>query len=179
MIANNAACFEDLRPLAPTDNASIMGISGAISIEQLGTFVIDIKDSNSKVHTIHATNSAYAPTMHRCLLFPQHWVEEAKDNYPLPRGTQMENDDTHCILFWNQGKFCKIIPFHPSTNTAIFCTALCAFVGDCSTLFGYSTHNHEHVHVVLGDNDDVIATESFMPTPNSIMENEGETTLIQ
>ena len=50
-------------------------------------------------------------------------------------------------FFWNQGKFQKTIPIHPATNTALFCTAsstnsYCAFVADCSSTSGYSTHIH-------------------------------------
>ena len=77
-IANNLACFEDLRPLAPTNNASIKGISGAIYIKKLGTFVFDIEDDDGKVHTIRIANSAYAPAMHGCLLSPQHSSQNPK-----------------------------------------------------------------------------------------------------
>lgn len=63
---------------------------------------------------------------------------------------------------------------HPATNTAIFWMASLAnsyhaFVADCSTLFGYLAPIQEHVDVISGNNDDVIATESFMSAPTSIM----------
>jgi hypothetical protein len=58
-----------------------------------------------------------------CLLSPQHWAQEAGDNYPLPNGTRMENTANNCRLFWEQGLFLKTIPFDDATNTPIFYTS--------------------------------------------------------
>ena len=184
-IANNIANFENLRSLTPADSDNILGINGMVKVEKLGTFVFDIEDDDGHIHTIRINNSAYAPDMRGCLLSPQHWAQEAKDNDPQPRGTRMEQSDTHCILIWGQ----KSIPFNPSTNTAIFRTAPStnsyrAFVADCSTLHGYSAITNEHVdavHVIPPDDDpsqpddDYIADENILPSTNTIMENEGAT----
>ena len=61
-------------------------------------------------------NTLFFPDLRRCLLLPQHWVQETRDNYPLPRGTRMENNDKNCILIWGQAKYKKTIPFNPTSN---------------------------------------------------------------
>jgi hypothetical protein len=70
---------------------------------------------------------------------PQHWVQEARDHYPLPNGTKMENNANSCVLFWGQGKISKTIPFNAVTNTPIFHTSpltssYCTFVNTFQVL---------------------------------------------
>ncbi len=89
-----------------------------------GMLVLDMNDNNGKPHHIHIPNSLYLPDLRMCLLSPQHWAQEAGDNYPLPNGTMMENTTNNCILIWGQGAFKKTVPFDPSTNTPIFHTSL-------------------------------------------------------
>jgi hypothetical protein len=62
----------------------------------------------------------FTNSLRMCLLLPQHWAQEARDNYPLPNGTRMENNANNYVLFWRQGKFSKMIPFNAATNTPIF-----------------------------------------------------------
>jgi hypothetical protein len=82
--------------------------------------VITINDNSGRPHEIKIPNSLFLPDLRVCLLLPQHWAQEARDNHPLPNGTRMENNATNCTLIWGQGKFQKIIPFDSSTNTPIF-----------------------------------------------------------
>ncbi len=58
-----------------------------------------------------------------CLLAPHHWVQEARDHYPVPKGTRAETDDKELTLFWKQRKRQRTIPYHPFTNTLTFRTA--------------------------------------------------------
>jgi hypothetical protein len=81
------------------------GISKGLAIEGKGTLVVTINDNNGKPHRIKIPNSLYLPGLRMCLLSPQHWAQEARDNYPLPNGTRMENDAHSCKLFWGQGRF--------------------------------------------------------------------------
>jgi hypothetical protein len=59
-----------------------------------------------------------------CLLLPHHWVQEAKDHYPFPKETKMENDHEALMLIWKQCKHRRTIPYHPLTNTLSLQTAL-------------------------------------------------------
>jgi hypothetical protein len=99
------------------------GISKGLAIEGKGTLVIDINDDTGKPHQVKIPNSLYLPGLKMCLLSPQHWAQEAGDDYPLPHGTRMENTAHSCVLRWGQGKFLKTILFDPSTNTPIFHTS--------------------------------------------------------
>ncbi len=85
---------------------------------------------------IKIPNSKYIPDLKVCLLLPHNWAQEAKDHYPLPKGTKMEEDDEALMLIWKQCKHRRTIPYHPLTNTPSFQTtlALCtyrAFVALC------------------------------------------------
>jgi hypothetical protein len=54
--------------------------------------------------TIKIPNNKYVPELKVCLLLPHHWAQEAKDHYPLPRGTKMEDNDEALMLIWKQCK---------------------------------------------------------------------------
>ena len=118
-LANNARLFKNLRPFC---SGRVGGIEGGLEIKGQGTLVLDMNDDNGKPHRIHIPNSLYLPDLRMCLLSPQHWAQEAGDNYPLPNGTRMENTANNCILIWGQGAFKKTVPFNPSTNTPMFYT---------------------------------------------------------
>jgi hypothetical protein len=100
----------------------IRGISKGLAIEGKGTLVFDVNDDTGKPHRIKIPNSPFLPGLKMCLMLPQHWAQEAGDNYPLPHGTRMENNAHSCVLWWGQGKFSKTISFDPATNTSIFRT---------------------------------------------------------
>ena len=59
----------------------IEGIKLGLDIKGRGTFKFKIEDDNGKMHKIKIPNSLFVPDLKRCLLSPQHWVQEAKDNY--------------------------------------------------------------------------------------------------
>jgi hypothetical protein len=109
------------------------GICKGLAIKGKGTLVIDINNNTGKPHCIKIPNSLYLPGLRMCLLLPQHWAQEAGDDYPLPNVMRMENNVHSCVLLWGQGKFLKTIPFNFATNTPIFYTLpstllYCAFV---------------------------------------------------
>ncbi len=115
-MANTPHLFEDLKL---TKIGEVEGIKQGLVIRGIGTFKFKIKDNNGKTHEIKVPNTLFLPDLWRCLLSPQHWVQEARDNYPLPRGTQMESDEENCILIWGQGKYKKTIPFNPTSKVPI------------------------------------------------------------
>jgi hypothetical protein len=82
--------------------------------------VINVNNDTGKPHRIKIPNSLYLPGLKMCLLSPQHWAQEAGDDYPLPNDTWMKNNVHSCILLWGQGNFSKTIPFDLATNMRIF-----------------------------------------------------------
>ncbi len=130
-MGNDKRIFENLILACTTQRVG--GISKELTIKGKSTLVVTINDNNGKPHRIKIPNSLYLPGLRMCLLLPEHRVQEARDNYPLPNGTRMENDAHSCKLFWGQGHFVKTIPFDNATNTPIFYTSpsttgYCAFV---------------------------------------------------
>jgi hypothetical protein len=127
-VDNHASCFmgnnrRQFKILVVAHAAQGIGrISKGLAIEGKGTYVFDVNDNTGKPHHIKIPNSLFLLGFKMCLLLPQHWVQEAGDNYPLPHGMRMENNAHSCVLWWGQGKFLKTIPFNPATNTPIFRT---------------------------------------------------------
>ena len=76
-MANKPHLFEDLR--LNKDNGQVDGISNGLEIKGKVTFNFNITDDEGKQHTIRIANSLYIPKMRSCLLSPQHWVQEARD----------------------------------------------------------------------------------------------------
>jgi hypothetical protein len=119
-IVNAPHLFEDLKL---GDVEEVEGIKSELDIKGMGTFKFKIKDDNGMTHEIKIPNSLYVPELKRCLLSPQHWVQEAKDNYPRPKGTRMSQDNEFKYEYWGQAKYQKLIPYDPSTNVQILYTA--------------------------------------------------------
>jgi hypothetical protein len=119
-LANERHLFENLRPFC---SGRVGGIEGGLEIKGQGTLVLDVNDDDGKPHRIKIPNSLHLPDLRMCLLSPQHWAQEARDNYPLLHGMRMENTASNCTLIWGQGAFHKTIPFDASTNTPIFFTS--------------------------------------------------------
>jgi hypothetical protein len=110
----------------------VEGIKAGLDIKGTGTFKFKIKANNGMAHNIKMPNSLYALELRRCLLSPQHWVQEGTDNYPRPKGMQMKQDDEYYILIWGQAKYRKLVPYYPSSNVLIMYTTTllrtyCAF----------------------------------------------------
>ncbi len=95
-MGNNKRRFENL-VLARTAQR-VGGISKVLSIEGKGTLVINVNDNTGKPHCVKIPNSLYLPGLRMCLLSPQHWAQEARDDYPLPNDTRMENNPHSCVL---------------------------------------------------------------------------------
>jgi hypothetical protein len=58
-----------------------------------------------------------------CLLSPHCWAQEAKNHYPVPKGTKTDTDNEALTFMWNQCRHRRTIPYHPLTNTPSFPTA--------------------------------------------------------
>jgi hypothetical protein len=117
-MGNHPDQFEDLtlKKNGPKEE----GIQGGLVIKGKGTFNFHIEDNEGAVYHIRIANSKNVPSLEICLQFPQHWVQEAQDKYPLPRETRIEDNDEALLLIWNQGRHKRTIPHSPLTNTPIF-----------------------------------------------------------
>jgi hypothetical protein len=112
-MANAPHLFEDLR----LDNkGQVDGINSGLDIAGQCIFKFNITNNDGKIHAIIIPNSLYVPNLKRCLLLPQHWVQEAGDEQ-----TWMGNYRDSCVLNCRGGK--KTVPFQPTTNVPVFYTA--------------------------------------------------------
>ncbi len=119
-LSNHPDQFEDLRT---HDDMEVERIQGGLGIKGTGTFKFHIKDNEGGVHLIKIPNSKYVPDLKVCLLLPHHWAQEAKDHYPVLKGTKMDTNDKALTLIWKQQKYRRTIPYHPLINTPSFRTA--------------------------------------------------------
>jgi hypothetical protein len=124
MLGNCPDQFKDLKIHSEKDDTEVEGIKRGLEIKGTGTFKFYIEDDNRGVHLIKIPNSKYVPDLKVCFLSPHHWVQEAKDHYPLPKGMKMEEDDEALMLILQQRKHRQTIPYHPLTSTPSFQTAL-------------------------------------------------------
>ena len=76
-MANKPHLFEKL--CLNNNTGQVDRISNGMAIEGEGSFKFTITNDDDKAHTIQIQNSLYVPKMKRCLLLPQHWVQEAGD----------------------------------------------------------------------------------------------------
>jgi hypothetical protein len=111
--------FEDLKL---GDVGEVDRVKSRFDIKGTRTSKFKIKDNNGMMHKIKIPNSLYVSESKRCLLSPQHWMQEAKDNYPRPKGTRMEQDNEFYYVNCGQAKYEKLDPYNPSTNLPIMYT---------------------------------------------------------
>jgi hypothetical protein len=78
-MANTSHLFEDPKLKAVGE---VEGIKQGLDIKGRETFKFKLEDDNGKTHKIKIPNSLDIPDLKRCLLLPQHWTKEAKDNHP-------------------------------------------------------------------------------------------------
>jgi hypothetical protein len=137
------------------------GINDRLKIMGKGIFKFKIEDDNGRTHKIKIPNSLYLPGLKRCLLSPQHWVQEAGDEHPLQDGTWCKNTATHNILYWDQKHFQKLVLHCSLTNTPIFYTApsLQAYRAFASTFEALEAPYFCREHVLQYPGQRPIATE--------------------
>jgi hypothetical protein len=97
-LGNHPDQFEDLKE---HNDMEVQGIQRGLSIKGTGTFKFHIKDDKGGVHLIKIPNSKYIPDLKVCLLSPHQWAQEAKDHYPVPKGTKTDTNNEALTLIWN------------------------------------------------------------------------------
>ena len=72
---------------------------------------------NEQENNITIKGCIYVLDMYSCLLFPQHWDQQASENFPTKRGTWCATYEDACVMQWNQRSFTKTIKYDSNTNT--------------------------------------------------------------
>ncbi len=143
----NFKCHLDLKI---HNNTEVERIKGGSDIKGTGTFKFHIKDDEGGVHLIEIPNCKYVPDLKVGLLSPHHWAQEAKDHYPVPKGTKTNTDDEALMLIWKQQRHQWIIPYHPLTNTPSFHTApaSCTYPAFVALYEAAEVQYHHREHVL-------------------------------
>jgi hypothetical protein len=170
-ISNDNSHFESIEPLDTNDPAGILGPTGDKSpIKGKGTIRWKIEDDNGVVHTIKLKNALYVPAFKTCLLCAQHWSQSANDHFPTRNGTWQASYSDHIILYWDQRRFTRTVPWDASTNTGYLWSAAGAIdyrVYSAAIDADNDVERHEHVcfnshadgtHLVSDDEQDEDST---------------------
>ena len=96
---------------------SMMAASG------IGSVKWRISDDQGIDHDIIIDDVLYVPQAQVRLLCPQQWAQQVKLKSPSDTGTYSVNHSEGIILFWNNSKSSKTIPWSKKTNTAYFRTS--------------------------------------------------------
>ena len=76
-----------------------------------------IEDDDGKEYDLIIKGYLYVPDMPSCLLSPQHWAQQAKNNFPTNKRIWCATYDDACVMQWEQRKYTKTIIFDKNTNT--------------------------------------------------------------
>ena len=89
----------------------------------IGSVKWRISDDQGIDHDIIIDDVLYVPQAQVRLLCPQQWAQQVKLKSPSETGTYSVNHSEGIILFWNNSKSSKTIPWSKNTNTAYFRTS--------------------------------------------------------
>ena len=103
--------------ITPLSNVRVKGVGGFLKVIGKGTVRWKIEDDEGKYHDIIIKDALYIPGLSFCLLCPQQWSKQAKDDFPRKHGTWCATDDDECVLQWEQRKYTRTIKYDPITNT--------------------------------------------------------------
>jgi len=114
-MSNNIDHF--ITELSPTPNTMVVGAGGNLKVKGEGTIVWKIQDDDGSQHDLTIKDCLYVPDLQICLLSPQHWAQQARDDFPKKDGTWCATYAGGCQMQWNQRKYTKTIQHDPKTNT--------------------------------------------------------------
>ena len=103
--------------ITPVTNMRVKGAGGCLKVLGTGTLKWKIEDDDGNYHDIIIKEALYIPGLSSCLLCPQQWSKQVKDNFPRKRGTWCATYEDVCVLQWDQRKYTRTIKYDPSTNT--------------------------------------------------------------
>ncbi len=130
------------------DNTEVERIKGGSDIKGTGTFKFHIEDDKGGVHLIKIPSSKYVSDLKLFLLSPHHWAQEAKDHYPVLKGTRMGEEDEALMLIWKQRKHRRTILYHPQTNTLRTAPALRTYHAFVALFEAAEAQCHQWEHVL-------------------------------
>jgi hypothetical protein len=104
-------------------NTKIVGINGTTEASLVGTVRWDIEDDLGRVHQIILPGTYYSASARSRLLSPQHWAQQAEDNYPAPNGTWCATYAKKIKLYWDQQKYSRTVYLNPRSNVGVLRTA--------------------------------------------------------
>ncbi len=96
----------------------IVGINGNSEATLVGTVKWSIEDDAGVIHDIILPNTYYTAQARNRLLSPQHWAQQAEDNYPAPNGTWCAMYSNKIKLYWDQQRYMRTIYLSPRSNVA-------------------------------------------------------------
>ena len=79
--------YHFITALTPTPRSYLRGVTSNLKVKGEGTLVWSIDDDQGRSHKIKIKNCLYVPGLPSCMTSPQHWADQADDNYPRPDGT--------------------------------------------------------------------------------------------
>jgi hypothetical protein len=106
--------------LVPIKEKQVKGYGGTLTdITHQGTIKWRIADDEGNPREIIIPNSFYVPGLSIRLLSPQHWAQQARDNFPISRGTWCATFEDSVVLQWNQRSHTRTLQLDTSsTNVA-------------------------------------------------------------
>ena len=104
-------------PIEPTSNYSVRGISGTrVAVNGIGTIKWRVMDDEGREHDFVIPRSLYIKSFRGRLLSPQHWSQNANDNYPKKDGTICVTTSNKLFLKWEQLRYTKTVPIDQINN---------------------------------------------------------------
>jgi len=172
-IDNHSSCVMDnnkdhfIGKIKPTRNQEVISASGTLQIQGEGTVEWRIEDDDGRVHK-KRFQAKYVPDLPICLLPPQCWSQQAKDNFPQRNGTFAMDTADACILYWSQKQFKKTIPWMPGNmNVARFRSANGTKRYQVyATTLDYTTNNDQMEHVCYSTTPNIIPDDDDEPPPS-------------
>lgn len=110
-------------PIRKLSKQFVITPAGNLAIKGEGIVEWPITDDDGRVHKLRF-HAQYVPGLPICLLPPQCWSQQAKDNFPTANGTLAIDTADACILYWKQRRYKKTVPWNPNgMNVARFRSA--------------------------------------------------------
>jgi hypothetical protein len=159
---NKDHAITDIVPWPTTrKEPSVMDFGGGTSaIKGQATIRWQLEDDAGQIDAVDISGAAYVPSAPYCILSPQHWAQQSKDDYPRKRGTWCATYGDCCVLQWRQRSHTKTIQHDPRSNVPKFRTAPGTTLYRVSTAVLDEIHGMEELEHVCYQTSVISETES-------------------
>jgi hypothetical protein len=146
----------------------IQGVGGKIKVTGYGNIKIRVTDDDDKLHDLLIHDVLYVPESPTNLISPQQWSQSSHN----PKGTGEITIGGTTVLFWDNHKYSKVVPHHPTlgipiisvndgyTQSAAFFNSNTTICRPCMTT-GLETsqpivnpNDHNQVHIIPIEDDE-------------------------